>query len=633
MQELHRGYIPTKDKVPLRKFKNASDLLSLDEAEKLDEYAGLLAENVVLIDIDDYKQSEILMNIVEALQLNCRVAETSRGKHFYFYGGNIDKCGTHLKLAVGLEADIKVGNHNSISVLKYKGVTRKIIYDIEPDESYQPAPDWLIPVKGSKTDFTTLGEGDGRNQKLFNYILTLQGAGLSNDMIKTTIKLINDYVLPSKLDDTELNKILRDEAFNAPNFFNENGGFDHTKLGDYLISNYHFIKLNKRLHVYSDGIYHYDTDYIYSAIRDVFLKIKINQRREVLAYIEDKAPKVKDLADAKYIAFNNGIYNLSTGQLEDFRPDIVITNKIPHNYNYQAYNSDMDTVLDRLSCNDDKMRDLLEEMAGYCFYRRNELRKAFILIGDKANGKSTYLDCIVNMVGEDNTSALDLKDLGDKFRPSGLVGKLLNAGDDIGDEFIADPSTFKSLTSGEKVRAEFKGENSFDFDNYCKFIFTANSMPRIRDKTGAVLDRLIIIPFKATFSKDSPDYDPYIKYKLRSEEAMEYLIQVALDGLKRVLANNCFTMPDKVKAELDEYNEQNNPIIGFIKERDVEIDILNQPCTDVYKAYTVYCNDNNYSPLGRNQFTTKLKKDYGIVSAARKDKNNKSVRVYVREVI
>lgn len=75
MQELYKGYIPTKDKVPQKKFKNASDLLTLDEAEKLPEYAGLLADNVVLIDIDDYDQSEKLMNIVEALQLNCRVSE------------------------------------------------------------------------------------------------------------------------------------------------------------------------------------------------------------------------------------------------------------------------------------------------------------------------------------------------------------------------------------------------------------------------------------------------------------------------------------------------------------------------------------------------------------------------------
>ena len=359
--------------------------------------------------------------------------------------------------------------------------------------------------------------------------------------------------------------------------------------------------------------------------------IKINQRREVMGYLENKAPIVKDTADAKYIAFKNGILNLDTGELSDFRPDIIITNKIPHNYNYHAYSESMDTVLDRLSCNDDSIRDLLEEMAGYCLYRRNELRKAFILIGDKANGKSTYLDCIVNMVGEENTSALDLKELGDRFRTAALFGKLINAGDDVGDEFIADASIFKKVVSGDKIIAEHKGLKPFQFNNYSKFIFSANNIPRIKDKTGAVLDRLIIIPFNATFTKGSANYDPYIKYKLRSEEAMEYLIQVGLDGLKRVLANDGFTISDKVSEELEKYNEQNNPVIGFFKEVDVNVDILNQPTKDVYVRYTLYCNENNFTPLAKNQFSLWLKKEYGIISAPRKV-NNRSIRVYVREV-
>ena len=186
MQQLFKGYLPTNNKQPIMKCK---DYKTLSDVEDLSEYAGLLADNVVLIDIDDYDQSEILMNIVEDLQLNCRVYATTRGKHFIFFGGNIKKCGTHLKLAIGIEADIKVGNHNSISVLKYDNKLREIIYDIDSDEEYSEAPDWLMPVK-SKIDFNNLGDGDGRNQTLFNYILTLQAHEISNDDI---ISAINKY--------------------------------------------------------------------------------------------------------------------------------------------------------------------------------------------------------------------------------------------------------------------------------------------------------------------------------------------------------------------------------------------------------------------------------------------------------
>ena len=326
------------------------------------------------------------------------------------------------------------------------------------------------------------------------------------------------------------------------------------------------------------------------------------------------SPVENKTADPKYIAFNNGIYNIETGELSNFDPSIIITNKIPHNYNYFAYNETMDRVLDKVSCNDDQIRDLLEEMAGFCLYRRNELRKAFILIGDKANGKSTFLDCVVNMVGEDNASALDLSELKDRFRSSEMVGKLLNAGDDINDNFISDASTFKKVVSGERTTYEKKGVDAFKFSNYCKFIFSANAIPRMKDKTGAVLDRLIIIPFNATFSKKDADYDPHIKSKLRTEEAMEYLLQIALEGLQRVLKNNGFSDSVKVQEELEKYHEKNDPLIGFIKELDLEVDVINETSKDVYTRYKIYCNDDNLTPLAHNAFSENLKRNYNIVT-------------------
>ena len=625
MQELFRGYLPTKEKTPLIKFKDAKPL---SEVEDLPEYAGLLAEDVILIDIDNYEQSEKLMTIVEDLQLNCRVYQTTRGKHFLFHGGNIEKCGTHLKLAVGLEADIKIGNRNSISVLKYDNSVRKIIYDIESEEEYEPAPAWLTPVK-TKTDFNSLESGDGRNQELFNYILTLQSADLSNEEIKEAITLLNKYVLPDPLEQSELDKILREDSFKKPVFYGKNGNFLFNKFSDYLCKTFNIIKIDDQLHIYKDGVYVDGLHAIETEMIKIIPTLTSRNRNEVIKYLYLIAPVVNRQSGANYIPFNNGIYNIDTGQLEDFRPDVVVKNKIPHNYNYNAYNESMDVMLDRVSCNDDQIRDLLEEMAGYCMYRRNELRKAFILIGDKANGKSTYLDCITNMVGENNTSALDLKELGDRFRTAELFGKLINAGDDIGDEFIANPAIFKKLVSGDRVTVERKGQDPFDFCNYSKFIFSANNIPRIKDKTGAVLDRLVIVPFKASFSKNDSGYDPYIKYKLREPEALEYLIQLGLDGLKRVLNHNGFTMCQAVQNELEEYSENNNPIIGFLKELDLDIDIINQPTKDVYLRYKLYCNDNGFNPMSAGEFTKYIKKTYELDNPTTRV-NGKVVRLFRR---
>lgn len=630
MQELFKGYIPTKNKVPIKKFKNTSNLLSLSEAQELDEYAGVLADDVKLIDIDNYEQSEILMDLVEDLQLNCRVIETTRGKHFYFYGGSkITKSGSHLKLALGLESDIKVGGHNSIAILKYDGKERSVIYDIDETETYEEAPAYLTPIK-TKIDFLNLEEGEGRNQQLFNYILTLQSAELSNDEVRETIKLLNEYILPEALPQDEIEKILRDDSFKKPIFYGKNGAFLFDKFANYLKNNNHVKRMDSQLHIYQDGVYLDGQRNLEKAMINIIPTLTSRNRSEVLKYLHIVAPEVKSKASANYIAFKNGIYNLDTGKLEEFSPDIVVKNKIPFNYNESAYNETMDSVLDKISCYDEQIRSLLVEMAGYCMYRRNELRKAFILIGDKANGKSTYLDCIAYMIGEVNVSALDLKELGDRFRTAELFGKLVNIGDDIGDEFIPNPAIFKKLVSGDRVTVERKGQDPFDFNNYSKLLFSANNIPRINDRTGAVLDRLVIVPFNATFSKTDSDYDPYIKYKLRSESAMEYLIQVALTGLKRVLTNNDFTISDKVQAELNEYNETNNPIIGYFKDMDIEAEVVNEKTTEVYQAYKVYCNANGFTPITSNNFGKYVKKEFNLTAKQRMT-DGRRYRIYVHD--
>ncbi|MDD3052214.1 MAG: DNA primase, partial [Candidatus Cloacimonetes bacterium] len=117
--ELFKGYVKTKNKECIEKFKDvpSSGLHTIDEVKDLPEYAGVLADEVILIDIDDMEQSEVMMNIVEDFQLNCRVYQTTRGRHFVFKNNGVDKCGTHVKLAIGLTADIKVGHKNSYEIL------------------------------------------------------------------------------------------------------------------------------------------------------------------------------------------------------------------------------------------------------------------------------------------------------------------------------------------------------------------------------------------------------------------------------------------------------------------------------------------------------------------------------------
>ena len=136
--------MPTKGKMAAMPFKDktSAELLSLEEAQKFNEYAGILADDTVLVDIDTEEETAILLNIVKSLNLHCRVLKSRKGGHFLF---KIDKPmpnRTRVKLAIGITADIKGCGRASYEVLKIDGNEREVLYDNQP---YQVLPKYLYP--------------------------------------------------------------------------------------------------------------------------------------------------------------------------------------------------------------------------------------------------------------------------------------------------------------------------------------------------------------------------------------------------------------------------------------------------------------------------------------------------------
>ena len=624
-----RGFVETKNKKCIEKFKGRTDFKTFEQVQSLPEYAGILAAETILIDVDDFEASEILFKVVKEYALTCRVYRTSRGKHFLFKNSGVPTNKTGCKLAIGLTADIKIGTRNSYEVLKYDNQNREILYDTAENEEAQQLPRWLFPVK-SKMEFLNMETGDGRNQGLFNYILTLQSNDFSVEEARETIRIINKFVLKVPLSDDEIETVLRDDAFKKPVFF-MGSTFLFDKFATFLKNNNHIIKINNQLHIYKNGIYISGLAEIEAEMIQHIPGLNRAKRTEVLAYLDILIRENSKAEDANLIAFENGLYNIVDDSFVEFTPEHIITNKIRWKYNPEAYSELADKTLNKIACNDPQIRALLEEAIGYCFYRRNELGKAFILTGDKSNGKSTFLSMVQCLLGDENISSLDLKELGDRFKTAEMFGKLANIGDDIGDEFIANPAIFKKLVTGERVSAERKGQNPFEFNNYSKLLFSANNIPRIKDKTGAVQRRLTIIPFDARFSADDPDFNPYIKHLLKTDEVMEYLINLGIAGLKRVLLNRKFTGSTKVQKAMDEYEENNNPIIGFFREcEDEEFQIENEPTNVVYKRYQEYCLANSLQPMSNIEFSKQVNRILNM-RVENKWLNGKKHRIFIKK--
>ena len=626
---LYKGYVPTSGKKATMPFKDrsSSELLTLADAQKFSEYAGILADDTVLIDLDDSKQAEIMLNIVKEKELKCKVLATTRGAHFLFKTDRPMQNRTHCKLGIGLTADIKGGGRASYEVLKYDGKEREVLYDTG---DYQVVPKYLNPIK-SNVNLLDMMDGDGRNNALFSYILPLQQNDFTIDECRECIRTINDFVLADPLSEDELKTVIRDGAFEKPTFFTSKGAFLFDKFANYLQRTENIIKLNGKLYIYRNGIYESGDEYIEAAMIEHIPTLSQSKRKEVLAYLNLIVRKESAVADANLIAFKNGVLNIVDGSFNDFSPEYIITNKIPHNYNPNAKSELLDKVMLKLACNDNSVLKLLYQAVGYSCYRRNELRKSFFLLGEKRNGKSTFLDMLNTLLGEENVSNLDLEDIGSQFRTAEINGKLANIGDDIDNAYIAKTSIFKKVVSGEVITTERKGKDPFKLRSFAKFFFSANSLPRMGSgkDSAAVMDRLVIIPFEAKFTKEDPDYDPFIKYKLREEDVMEALIAKAIPALKDVLADQEFEHCDRVVESLAEFEKTNNPILEFYDELDIA-DYLNEPVKVVYQRYCTFCLSNNLNAMSALEFQKQMKKQFNLLVKTI-EKDGKKVRVYVDE--
>lgn len=617
--------------------KGIDHVRTWEDASQSDCFGGVLADGFVDISFDDAEMSAAFLDMAEAKGWKCLALENPVNQHLHTYWKDtkhrIQKYTKDLTLAVGLVADIHGGE--TYIPLRVNDVDRfPPVYELLPGEDYQEIPDELIPVN-TKIKLWQSKEGDGRNSDLYGYILVLQSQlQLDEDRIREMYReCINPFILADKLSDNELDVILRDESFQKqvlPSFWN-GSSFLHDRFAEYLRDTCGVVQINNQLHIYKDGVYVSARKDIEHRMIDIAPKLRKTQRREVLDYLELIAEPIKTSRET-FMAFKNGILDVASMQLLPFTPDIVITNKIPWDYVPGAYNPLADQVLENISCHDGEIRDVLEECIGACMYRSALLAggKAFILTGSGANGKSTYLDMVKTVLGFQNIAALDLKEISDRFSTSMIFGKLANIGDDISDDFLQGQQVaiFKKVVTGNRIKAEHKGLEPFEFEPYCKLLFSANDIPRMRDKSNAIMRRMVIIPFNARFSKDGKGYDPFIRVKLSQQDSMEYLIQLGLKGLKRVLAENEYTQSEKIKKQLEEYELENNPILGFIRETD-ENAIIHQPTDDVYRRYQVYCQENRLQELSKIQFSkqlcVKMKLQTKVTTIS-----NKSIRTYER---
>lgn len=589
-------YIILDGKSPTHKFKDGEGAKTWDEVKDFDNVACIVPKGYIVLDFDTASDAEIMLRIIEGMDLKCRVMKTTRGIHCWFKTSEEEpKNFIKNRLAVGIYCDRKSGGRNAYVKIKQDGEARKWIRQVKGSE-IQEVPRWLSPISNpsGKFLFKDMGDGSGRNQELFNYIVYLQTKGFTRAEIRETIQVINEYVFAEPLSDYEIDTICRDEAFKPDDVIAEQiaqakekkVGFSHNEFGTELINAYNIITVNNQLYVYEDGYYQADERIIERKMIELYPGIKNNQRNEVLSYIRIKTHvnggNIK--VNPYVINLKNTRYDIRTGKCLEFTPEAIEFDRIPVTYDPSAYCADLDKMLNRVFLGDREVINLFEEMIGACLLKHNRYQKAFMLYGSGSNGKSTILNLVKRFIGSRNYSSIALEKVTDRFNVAELENRLANIGDDIDNVVIKDTGTLKKLFAGNSVQVERKGERPFTIEPYATHIYSCNNIPRSFDKSDGFYRRWLFIPFNAKFSSADPDYDPLIEDKITTETALSYLLNIGIRGAERLIKNGKFTEPESVREALEAYKADNSTTLSWIEDKDLTLNYFLENSTD--KAYS-----------------------------------------------
>ena len=589
-------YIILNNKTPTHSFKDGEGTYTKDEAMAFDNVAVVVPKGYIVLDFDTTSDAELMLKIVDALDLKTKVMKTTRGIHCWFKASEKEpKNFIKQRLAIGLYCDRKSGGRNAYVKIKQDGEPREWIRQVKMKD-IQAVPKWLsaISTPANKFNFKEMGDGSGRNQELFDYIVYLQAKGFTRDEIRETIPIINDYIFEDPLSESEIASICRDEAFKPDEEIQaqiKKANFNHVEIAEELIEEHSLINYNNTIHEYKNGCY-VPCETLGKYIRSKVYAIKNNQRNEVVSYINDmERISSKDLKLNPYIInVKNTRFNLKTNECLPFDKSIIDFSQLPVTYDATAYCADLDKMLNRVFLADREVINLFEEMLGATLLKHSKYQKAFLFYGGGSNGKSTILDLIKTFLGGRNYSAIALEKVTDRFNTAELENKLANIGDDIDNVTIKDTGTLKKLFSGNSIMVERKGERPYTIEPYATHIYSCNNIPRSFDKSDGFYRRWLLIPFDAVFTIDDEDYDPLIGDKITTDEALSYLLNLAIRGARRLITRGKFTEPNRVKLALNKYKIDNSTVLTYLDDQGLtEIEVLEKPKDVLYSEFADWC--------------------------------------------
>lgn len=312
------------------------------------------------------------------------------------------------------------------------------------------------------------------------------------------------------------------------------------------------------------------------------------------------------------VLFENGCFDILTSKPVVPQEDWFIPFRVNANFkpNIHIATPSFDNYITKMANYDEETIDLLMTCLGYCIMPGIMLKKIIILGQARDTGKSLLEKFLRVLIGSANTSSISPSNMENDFLLSGIVGSSINMVMELPSKKISSDAvkTLKTLSGGDRMVLQRKGENSFEYRSYAKLIFGTNHPVSIAGRDPAFWNRLILIPCQRSIPVE--EQDPELLGKLLSEK--EGIVSKLMVAARKLVLND-FNFPACTQSDLlkSQWWDTVPGLGNFVAEECVFSDEYRTWSKDLFSAYCEYCDLHDLEkPRTDQSFLVALKEAY-----------------------
>lgn len=362
-------------------------------------------------------------------------------------------------------------------------------------------------------------------------------------------------------------------------------------------------------YVYENGCYRlYSNDMFMGIIKQCIADydeelVKMSKVAEALQHITTDLNYISQEeldADENLINFKNGLLRVTETDtvLIPHTPTVYSTIQIPCDWTGKPEPTPVfDAYMKKLTNGDPAIERLLLEFIGVCISNIKgwRLKKSLFLVGDGDTGKSQLKSLVERLLGKGNFIGIDLKEIEARFGTGAIYGTRLAGSSDMSFLTVDELKTFKKITGGDSLYAEFKGQQAFEFTYNGLLWFCMNRLPKFGGDDGQwVYNRIMVVRCPNVIPKEQQD--KRLLDKLYAERGG--IVYKAIRALQTVIRNGYrFSEPESVTAARERYMSENSTVVSFFEECMCpwQNGRIQKHCTTgrIYRVYQAWCRENN----------------------------------------